>query len=652
MATMKKALCTALCCGTLISGVAGNARTHGIVQWPFYGGDQEGTKYSELQDINKKNVSDLRIAWTWKTGETALSQYGTSPGMFEVTPLMIDDVLYLSTPYNKVIALNAENGSLIWSYDPKAYELGQPPNGTGWVHRGVAAWHDGAKLRIFMNSRYRLICLDAATGEPVQTFGDHGSADLSKGLIWPIRKLDYTETSPPVVYGNVVIIGNGVGDRLVYHHDPPGDVRGFDAHTGRQLWSFHTIPQAGEPGNETWGEGSWKYTGHTNVWAPMTIDSRRGLVYLPVTTPSNDFYGGNRPGNNLYADTLVCLDALTGKPKWHFQIVHHGLWDYDVASPPTLATITVDGKRIDAVAQATKQGFVFVFDRVTGKPVWPIVERPVPASDIPTEHASPTQPFPLKPPPISPQGITLDDAFDATPELKVEAQAEMRKYRVGPLFTPPSYRGTLMLPGVLGGGNWGGGAFDPATGLLYIKTTNLAHIARVARPDLSSANPRASEVDADWTGDLRGTNATFDHDLPLTKPPYGGLVAVDLNDGTIRWKIPLGDWKELRMNPALQGVKLPEVLGVAGPAGPIVTKSGILFVGGGDSALHAIDAESGKELWEGTLPERSHGTPMTYRTSSGRQFIVIASGSGNNAVLVAFALDKNAGSETARPQGN
>lgn len=649
---IKAALCTALCCGTLISGFAETARTQRMVQWPFYGGDQEGTKYSELQGINKKNVSDLHIAWTWKTGETALSQYGTSPGMFEVTPLMIDDVLYLSTPYNKVVALNAETGQLIWSYDPKAYELGQPPNGTGWVHRGVAAWHDGTKLRIFMNSRYRLICLDAATGTPVESFGDHGFVDLSKGLIWPIRKLDYTETSPPVVYKNVVIVGNGVGDRLVYHHDPPGDVRGFDARTGRQLWSFHTIPQAGEPGNETWGAGSWKYTGHTNVWAPITIDSRRGLVYLPVTTPSNDFYGGNRPGNNLYADTLVCLDALTGKPKWHFQIVHHGLWDYDVASPPTLVTITVDGKKIDAVAQATKQGFVFVFNRLTGTPVWPIVERPVPASDIPTEHASPTQPFPTKPPPISPQGITLDDAFDATPELKAEAQAEMQRYRMGPLFTPPSYRGTLMLPGVLGGGNWGGGAFDPATGLLYIKTTNMAHIARVARPDLSSANPRASEVDADWTGDLRGTNATFDHGLPLTKPPYGGLVAVDLNEGTIRWKIPLGDWKELRMNPALRGIKLPEVLGIAGPAGPIVTKSGIVFVGGGDSALHAIDSESGKELWEGNLPERSHGTPMTYRTSRGRQFVVIASGSGDNAALVAFALDKNAESETLSHPGN
>ena len=620
------------------AGVSGQS-TKSAMEWPYYGGDQGGSKYSTLSDINTSNVSRLHEAWMWKTGEAPLEKYGTRPGMFENTPLMIDSVLYLSTPYNKVVALDAETGATLWSYDPKTYEDGQPANGTGYVHRGVAAWRDGGKLRIFMNTRYRLICLDAKTGQPQQTFGDNGIVDTSHGLIWPINKLHYSQTSPPVVYKDMVIIGNGVGDRLVYRKDPPGDVRAFDAHTGKQLWSFHTIPQAGEFGNDTWAEDSWKFTGHTNVWAPMTLDEQRGLIYLPVSTPSNDFFGGNRPGANLFGESLVCLDATTGKRKWHFQIVHHGLWDYDLASPPTLATITVDGKKIDAVVQLTKEGFAFVFNRVTGKPVWPIEERPVPASDVPGEHAYPTQPFPSKPPALSPQGVTLEDAFDLTPELKAEAQEEMKKLRMGPLFTPPSYQGTLMLPGMLGGANWGGGAFDPDTGLLYVKTTNVAHIARIKAPDRSSKNPRASEIDADWSGDLSGTNATFHHGLPLTKPPYAHLTAIDLNHGTIAWKQPFGDWPELRKNAALKDVKLPDVVGVAGPPGGIVTKGGLLFVGGEDVALHAVDKTTGKDLWVGPLPGRSYATPLTYRTKSGRQFVVVATGIGANAALVAFSLD-------------
>jgi quinoprotein glucose dehydrogenase len=625
--------------GTMVAaGVAAAGSTDRIVEWPYYGGDPGSAKYSALTDITPANVSGLRIAWQWKTGETELKEYGTRPGMFENTPLMIDDVLYLSTPYNKVVALNAETGAEIWTYNPEAYKDGQPPNGTGYVHRGIAAWRDQGKLRIFLNSRYRLICLDAKTGKPVGSFGKQGEIDLSEGLVWKINKLHYTQTSPPVIYKDLVIVGNGVGDRLVYRNDPPGDVRAFDARTGKQVWTFHTIPQSGEPGNETWGEESWKFTGHTNVWAPMSLDDRRGLLYLPVSTPSNDFFGGKRPGANLYGETLVCLNAATGARKWHFQIVHHGLWDYDLASPPTLVTITVDGRTIDAVVQLTKEGFAFVFDRVSGKPVWPIEERPVPASDVAGEHSYPTQPFPSKPPPFSPQGVSIEDAFDLTPELKAEAQAEMKKYRMGPLFTPPSYQGTLMLPGMLGGANWGGGAFDPETGYLYLKTTNVAHVARINRPDRMTSNPRASEVDADWSGDLTGTNATFHNGLPLTKPPYGKLTAIDLNHGTIAWNEPFGDWPELRRNPALKDVKLPPALGIAGPQGPILTKSGLLFIGGEDMALHAVDKKSGKDLWQGPLPARSFGTAMTYRTRSGRQMVVIATGVGTNATLVAFGL--------------
>jgi quinoprotein glucose dehydrogenase len=635
-----KSLClgASLCLGMAAVSVAQSSKTS-QVDWPFYGGDQGGAKYSKLTDVNTGNVSHLHQAWAWKTGEKAMPEYRTHPGMFEVTPLMIDNVLYLSTPYSEVVALKADTGELIWKFDPKAYEMGQPANGTGWVHRGVAAWRDHGKLRIFINSRYKLICLDAATGKAVPSFGDNGVVDLSQGLIWKINKLHYTETSPPMVYKDIVIVGNGVGDRLIYKNDPPGDVRGFDARTGKQLWSFHTIPQAGEEGNDTWGKDAWKFTGHTNVWAPMTLDAERGLLYMPVSTPSNDFFGGNRPGNNLYGETLVCLDAMTGKKKWHYQLVHHGLWDYDLASPPTLVSIKVDGKKIDAVAQGTKHGFVFVFDRVSGKPVWPIVEKPVPGSDIPEEHASSTQPFPSKPPAISPQGTSEADAFDLMPELHAEAVEAMKQYKLGPLFTPPSYKGTLMRPGVLGGANWGGGSFDPETGLLYVKTTNMAHVARVKLPDRSQANPQASEVDADWSGDLAGTNATFHGGLPITKPPYGQLVAVDLDHGTIKWQVPFGDWPQLRNNPALKGVKLPPALGIAGPSGTIVTRGGLVFVGGGDKELHAYDKAPGKELWHTELPSNSHGTPMTYRTSEGKQYIVIASGINDDATLVAFSLD-------------
>jgi quinoprotein glucose dehydrogenase len=616
------------------------ARGDNAQDWPVYGGDQGGTKYSPLADINRETVARLSPAWEWSTGEKALPEFGTRPGAFEVTPVMIDNVLYLSTPYNRVVALNADTGAEIWSFDPKAYEDGQPPNGTGYVHRGIAAWRDSAngKLCIFLNTRYRLIALDAATGQPVPAFGEGGTLDISRGLIWEINKKHYTNTSPPVVYKDLVILGNGVGDRLVYKNDPPGDVRAFDARTGKRVWTFHTIPQAGEFGNDTWGEESWKFTGHTNVWAPMTLDAERGLLYLPVSTPSNDFYGGRRPGANLFAESLVCLDAATGVRKWHFQIIHHGLWDYDNPSPPNLVTIRAGGKTIDAVVQLTKQGFAYTFDRVTGKPVWPIEERPVPPSDVEGEHAWPTQPFPSKPPAFTELGVTLDDAFDLTPELKAAAQAEMKKFRLGPVFTPPSAQGTLQRPGIIGGANWGGAAFDAETGLLFVKTSNQAHVARVGKPDRSPSNPLASEVDADYAR-IGSTNAEFMNGLPLLKPPYGHVVAIDLNRGEIKWRVPFGDTPSLRKHPALKGVTLPARLGAPGAPGLIATKGGLLFVGGGDAALHALDKATGAEVWEAPLTRRTNGTPMTYKTKAGRQFVVVATGQGEDAALVGFALD-------------
>jgi quinoprotein glucose dehydrogenase len=512
----------------------------------------------------------------------------------------------------------------------------------------VAAWRDGGKLRIFLNSRAKLICLDATTGTLVESFGAHGVIDLTQGLRWPVDPKRYTNTSPPVVYKDLVILGNGVGDRMTYRQDPPGDVRAFDARTGKQTWSFHTVPDAGEKGVDTWGDDSWKITGHTNVWAPMSLDESRGLLYLPVSTPSNDHFGGRRPGANLYGESIVCLEAATGAVKWYFQLVHHGLWDYDPASAPALVHMTVDGRPIDGVVQLTKQGFAFVFDRVTGKPVWPIDERPVPPSDVAGEHAWPTQPVPTRPAAFAPQGMTIDDAFDLTPALKAEAQAELRKYRLGPLYTPPSVQGTFTRPGVIGGANWGGSAFDPATGMLYVKISNSPAVLRIVPG--AQANSRPGESDAEFAG-AQG-NATFMppmpapagadaagaaappagrgggrgvRGLPLVKPPYGEVVAINLNTGAMAWRTPFGDMPSLRNHPALAGVPLPPALGSAGAWGVIVTKSGLVIGGtSDDSSLHALEATTGREIWKLQLPHPPSATPMTYRTSAGHQFLVIA----------------------------
>jgi quinoprotein glucose dehydrogenase len=610
------------------------------VPWPFYGGDQAGSKYSPLDDIHRGNVDRLEVAWQWAPAEQTFEEFGTRPGAFQTTPLMIDDVLYLSTPYNRVVALDARSGRERWSFDPEAYRDGQPASGQGFVHRGVAAWRDNERLRIFMNSRHRLISLDATTGEPVGTFGRDGEVDLGEGLVWTINRKHYASTSPPVVYRDLVIVGNGVGDRLTYKNDPPGDVRAYDARTGRLVWTFHTIPQPGEFGNETWENGSWAYTGHTNVWAPMTLDEARGLLYLPVTTPSNDYYGGRRPGANLFAESLVCLDAATGQRKWHFQVTHHGLWDYDLASPPNLVTLTVDGRTIDAVVLLTKQGFAFVFDRVTGEPVWPIEERPVPPSDVPGERAWPTQPFPTRPPAFAEQGATLEDAFDLTPELRAAAEAEMKKYRLGPLYTPPSVEGTLVRPGVWGGANWGGGAFDPDTGLLYVKTSGLAAIMRLQPLEPTDQRVTSGEVDAELVN--RGLPPVFDNGIPLLRPPYAHVTAIDLNRGEISWRVPFGDDPELRQHPSLQGIPLPKTLGALGPAGSVVTRGGLLFLGAGDTAFHALDTLTGGTLWRFPLGKRVTATPMTYRTADGRQLVVVAAGQGDEASLIAFGLPQGA----------
>ena len=620
--------------------------------WPVYGGDPDATKYSPLADINGSNVRRLTIAWRWKVGERPIAKTDSNkaarPGTFQATPVMIGDTLFFSTPYNRVVAMDASTGRPFWIYDPKAYAFGQPSNGTGFVHRGVAIWSDRHERRVFMNSRWRLIALDASTGQPIRSFGDTGVVDLTAALSRPVNRLHYTNTSPPVVWGDLVIVGNGVGDRLVYHDDPPGDVQAFDVRTGKRVWDFNPIPQGGEYGSDTWENESWRHTGHTNVWAPFSVDSARGLVFLPVSTPSNDWYGGSRKGDNLFAESVVCLDARTGKRVWYFQTVHHGLWDYDIPASPVLGTVRVHGERRDIVAVPTKTGFLFVFDRLTGKPIWPIVERRVPVSDVPGERASRTQPFPTRPAPFAKQGFTVADVIDFTPELRKRALAAIAKYRTGPLFTPPSTQGTIVMPGAIGGSGWGGGAFDPETGIIYIKATNSPALYKI----IKGGEP-SDTVDAEYMVDLPHSTLTVtlgaprdtvaEHqapvlELPINKPPYGTLTAIDLNSGDRVWQIPLGDSPQIRRNPLLQRVQLPPMLGVAGAPGAIVTKGGLVFVSGGGSTLYAIDKTSGAIRWAFDLGKRAYSVPMTYRTRAGRQYIVIAAGAGADAELIAFAL--------------
>jgi quinoprotein glucose dehydrogenase len=627
-----------------IAAAATTARAQ-IVEWPAWGGDLAATKYSTLTDINRDNVTRLTKAWEWATGETPNANPRTRPGNFQATPLMIGDTLFLSTSYNRVVALDASTGRELWVYDPKMYLTGQPPNGTGFVHRGVATWTDGRQRRIFMNSRWNLIALDAATGKPIHGFGDTGVVDLTRELGRngkSVNKLHYTETSPPVVWRNLVIVGNGVADKLVYPNDPPGDVQAFDVRSGKRVWSFSPVPRnARDEGVETWLNDSWRTTGHANVWAPFSVDERRGLVYLPVSTPSNDWYGGARKGNNLYAESIVCLDARSGKRLWHFQTVHHGLWDYDLPTAPVLGTVTVDGKRRDIVAVPAKTGFLFVFDRVNGNPIWPIQERSVPSSDVPGEQAAQSQPVPSKPAPFAKQGFGFDDLVDFTPEIKGRALDAIKDLRLGPLFTPPSMSGTIVMPGAIGGAGWGGGAFDPTTGTIYIKSTNQPALYKIVQPT------RSDSLDADYTADLSAQSLRVvlpprdstqrPLSLPINKPPYGTLVAIDLNSGATKWNVTLGDMPAIRNHPMLKDLNLPP-LGVAGAPGPIVTASGLIFVTGGGATLYAIDTRDGKTLWAGDLGQNAYAVPMTYRTKAGKQYVVIATGAATGAKLVAFGI--------------
>jgi quinoprotein glucose dehydrogenase len=622
------------------------------VEWPVYGGDPGSQHYSPLETITPANIARLRPVWRWSTGERMRRSAGGEellPDRFEATPVMLADTLYLSTPFNRAVALDAGSGRMLWQFDPDATRLG-PIGGdhAGFVHRGVAVWSGPQERRVFLNSRWQLFALDARTGRPIPSFGEGGMVDLTRGLRWQVNRKEYGNTSPPVIWRHLVIVGSSISDELVYDRDPPGDVQAFDVLTGARVWRWDPIPRSGEPGSESWEHGANERVGHANVWSPFSVDTSRGLLYLPVSTPSNDWYGGRRSGAGLFGESLVCLDARTGKVVWYYQLVHHGLWDYDPAAPPMLVSLNIEGRAVEAVAQAGKTGFLYVFDRVTGKPLWPIEERPVPPSDVPGEMAAATQPFPTRPPPFARQGIADSDLVDFTPALRERARAFLRQRRLGPLFTPPSLQGTIVLPGWIGGAGWGGGAFDPASQTLYIKASNKPTLARLVPPD--SMGPSAA------AGFIRDKDVARDDYLflsllsergllrrpagaavPVIRPPYGTLTAIDLEHAAFRWQVTIGDMPEVRSHPLLRALKLPP-LGIAGAPGPLLTRSGLLFLTGGGRVLYGLDARTGAPLWSWELGGVGYANPMTYRTAAGRQFVVIATGREERASLMAFAL--------------
>jgi quinoprotein glucose dehydrogenase len=600
-----------------------SALAHG--EWPAYAGTYAAARYSPLTQITKENAKDLRVVWRWKSPDAAIhaAKPGIGPSFAnESTPIMVGGVLYTSTSLSQVAAIDAATGDTKWVFDPKIYEngLGLPAN-LGWVHRGVAYWRNGDDERIIILTAFaQMVALDAKTGKPVTSFGNSGLVDLAEGLRRPADRNYYTMTSPPVIVRGVIVVGSSVFDWWAHRPSPPGDVRGFDVATGHLLWTFHTTPQGEEPGVETWEKDSWKEAGNANVWAPMSADEELGYVYLPVSTPTNDYYGGYRPGDGLYGETLVCLDATTGNKVWHYQLVHHGLWDYDPPAAPNLIDITVDGKPIKAVAQATKQAFLYVFDRVTGKPVWPIEERPVPASNVPGEQASKTQPFPSRPAPFDLQSARDEDLIDLTPNIHNEAIEITNAYDRGALFTPPSERGTIAVPGNAGGASWSGAAIDPESGLLYVGTYRLPTLITVRKPET-------------WQGsyDFIGFPQFLPgpRGLPLLKPPFGSIVAIDMNTGEHRWRIPVG--RSIAM-PSVQMGFFSPLRFVPGFNVPIRDLRNV------DPHLWVYDKVTGAKLAEIELPSNASGAPMTY-TAAGKQFIVFPVGGGPvPEELIAVAL--------------
>ena len=649
-------------------------------EWPTYTADLAGTRYRPFDQINASNFNDLEVAWRLKT-----DMFGNRPEYkLEGTPLVVNGVLYTTAGSRRAaIAVDAATGELLWVHGEREGKRGAaaPRQLSG---RGLAYWSDGTAERIlYITQGYRLVCLDAKTGVRVPSFGEDGIVDLKQNddqTIFPdLITGEIGLHAAPIVVGNTVIVGAAFREGFTPSsmRNNKGYVRGFDVRTGKRLWIFHTIPQKGEFGYDTWLNGSAEYTGNTGVWTQITVDEELGLVYLPVESPTGDFYGGHRPGNNLFGESLVCIDLKTGERRWHFQLVHHPLWDMDISSAPILADITVNGHPVKAVAQPSKQGFLYVFDRVTGKPVWPIEEKPVEAGSVPGEWYSPTQPIPSRPPAYSRNGVSIDELIDFTPELREQAEKIVSRYHIGPVFTPPVASktegplATLTLGTADGGTNWPGGSYDPETHILYAYACNacLEPIGLVPPPkELSDMNyvygtagkkPRMinaagtdSSADAPRPAGKAASadewNALTIDGLPLIKPPYGTISAINLDKGEIVWQIPHGETPDLiRNNSALKGVNISRTGQETWNVGTLVTKT-LVVAGDGmvtttaehprGAMLRAYDKATGKEVGAVYMPAPESGSPMTYMLN-GKQYLVIAVSGGNySGEYIAFSL--------------
>jgi quinoprotein glucose dehydrogenase len=599
-------------------------------EWPYYGGDSGGMKYSPLKQINRDNVTRLKVAWTYHTGDVSDGKTYPVRSAFEATPLVIDGTLYVTTPFCRLIALEAETGREIWQFDPEI-DKERPYN--LYVNRGAAYWTDGKQKRLFYGTLDgRLFAIDATTGRPAESFGQGGVLDLRKGVADRFPNRSYALTSPPAIYKKLVICGSLAADGTP--QGPSGDVRAFDVRTGALVWRFHVIPREGEYGNDTWEDNSWKDRAAANAWSMLSVDEERGIVYVPLTSPATDFYGGDRKGANLFGDSLVALEASTGKHLWHFQTIHHDLWDYDLPAQPNLVTVRRNGRDVPAVVQVAKTGFTFVFDRVTGKPLFEIKERPVPPSEVPGEQAWPTQPHPVKPPPFARQSMKAEELTDVTPESRAYCAKLIEGAALGKPYTPIGLKPTVLFPGTNGGTNWGGASFDPKTRTLYVNSMDVGMLYRMVK------RPEGSQIPYRQRGSGTPNSRFWDPNrYPCQKPPWGRLTAIDLDSGEFRWQSVLGVIDEL----IAKGIP---PTGTSNLGGSIVTAGGLVFIGAtNDKRFRAFDKDTGKEVWTTKLPASAHATPMTFLgKKTGKQFVVIAAGGGNkynedySDALVAFSL--------------
>ena len=635
--TLTKLIVVVLSLGAVLS----HADEHENYDWAHYGNDPGHSKYAPLEQINKNNVHELEVHWNWASidNQSVVERPQFVPSGFKATPITKNGVLYVSTPLGHIAAIDARTGEEKWTFSTNTWEHGRPAN-NGFNHRGVTFWDkptpDGFEPRIIMSTANAFLwSIDADTGEPDDSFGTNGKTDLTEGLGRDVDRSMIAHSAAVPIVGDTVIIGSVVYDQPMFDMTPeeltdlpPGHVRGFDLHTGEQKWIFHTIPQSGEFGNETWLDDSWAVTGATNVWTMISADAELGYVYLPVGNPGNDFYGGQRLGDNLFGTSLVALNASTGERVWHYQIVHHELWDYDPPAAPTMVDISIGGRQVKAVAMVTKQAFVYVFDRLTGEPIWPIEERPVPPSAVPGERAALTQPFPTKPPAFDLQGISDATLIDFTPELRQEALQIIEEFDYGGLYTPPSLNGTVTLPGWTGGAEWSGAAYDPETSMYYIPSVTSPIVIQ-----LEENNPSDTQF-AYQRGGVRTISGP--QGLPLTKPPYGRISALNLNTAEYDWVRPNGEG--IRQQIIGLGIEDPGPVGVPIVAPLMVTKT-LLFqaITDGVPLLRAMDKATGETIAEIELPGIPQGAPMTYMLD-GKQFIAIACGGGSDARLISLAL--------------